>query len=100
MLERDEQKLLDLVTRVAANPSGDEAYTELWVAARWLVREDVKDQIAMTQALLQADPMVRTLWATFLLDAFGKLERQMDDIADGVPFQHDGMTLRAVVVDV
>jgi hypothetical protein len=97
MEEREEQRIVELVTRAALR--NDEAsWTELWTAARWLHRLSAEDRAAMTATILESDPRVAAVWATFLLEALERMERQHESIADGEAFEHDGETYRAARV--
>jgi hypothetical protein len=99
MDERTEQKILSLVTQAALR-NDDQTYVELWTAASWINRLEIPARAAMTTAILGADPRVAVVWASFLLDALAKMEAQLEEIADGVPFEYDGMKLQAVEVGV
>jgi len=96
MNEREEQRILNLVLD-AARRNDEMTHTELWVAARWLNGLKIRDRVPMQMAILQSSASL--IWVTFLLDALRKLEVEHEEIADGVPFEHDGMTLVATRVE-
>ena len=96
--ERQEQRILSLITQAALR-NDDESYVELWTAARAINDMEIEQRAAMTTTLLGADPIVLTIWVTFLLDALKKMEAAHDELAQGVPFDYDGMTLVAAPVE-
>ena len=100
--EQYEQKILDIVAKVAGDPERETGYTEMWFAHS-LVRELAdrypgEEPMQITSALVAAGHGL--IWASFLSDALSKMEAQHSEIAEGIDFEYDGATYRAVNVEV
>lgn len=98
MDERQEQRLLSLVTQAALR-NDDRSFVEFWTAATALNNLEPGERVEMLATILRADPQVALIWVTFLLSALGKMEAQFEEIADGIEFEHDGMRLVAQRID-
>ena len=72
-----------------------QAYDELYVAAIWIRDLDPSETDLITRAIFE-EPERGYHWARFLVLAVGNLDRQIDTMNDGAPYEYEGTMMQVV----
>ena len=73
-----------------------QAHDEMWVAARWITRLD--DPPGMMTEIFE-DEERAYFFACFLVLALSKVEKQIEEIEEGISWESEGMTFVASRLD-